>query len=161
MIIVADTSPILNLDVIGRLDLLHQLFGEIIIPPAVDSELRAEPYGFVPPAWLTVMAPTAGDRIVGFLGSLDRGEAEAIVLASEIQADFILIDERRGRAAATQHGLRSLGLLGVLLLAKRQGLIANIAPVLDSLLDRAGMWIAASLRERVLRDAGEFDEIES
>lgn len=161
MIIVADTSPILNLDVIGRLDLLHRLFGEIIIPPAVDSELRAEPYGFVPPAWLAVRAPAAHDRILGLLGSLDRGEAEAIVLASEIRADFILIDERRGRAAATRHGLRSLGLLGVLLLAKRQRLIAKVTPVLDSLRDSAGMWIAASLRERVLRDAGEFEQNES
>jgi len=86
---------------------------------------------------------------------LDAGEIAAISLAVERRAEAILIDEKAGRAAASALGLKPLGLLGVLLEAKRASLIADLSPLLDRLETEAKFRIGADLRERVLRAAGE------
>lgn len=86
---------------------------------------------------------------------LDPGEAEAIALALERRADLILLDERRATRAARQLGLKTLGLLGVLLLAKRKGIIDRVRPLLDRLDTTTGFWIAPDLRLQVCRAADE------
>jgi len=86
---------------------------------------------------------------------LDAGEAAALALAVEIQADVVLLDERRGREVASQLGLRTIGILGLLLEAKSAGFLAAVGPVLDDLQREAGFWIAKPLRQQVLRLAGE------
>ena len=85
---------------------------------------------------------------------LDPGESEAIALAVEMRADFLLIDENLGRATALRLGLSITGLLGVLLVAKQQKLIPEVAPQIEALL--AGVfWLSSDVIARILRQAGE------
>lgn len=86
---------------------------------------------------------------------LDIGEAEAIALSLELEADQVLIDERRGRIVAARLNLRYTGILGILVEAKGQGLIPAVKPLLDALINQAGFWIAEPLYNRVLQIAGE------
>jgi predicted nucleic acid-binding protein len=107
LIVVSDTSPILNLARIGRLELLQLLYHQILIPDAVYRELTDSKRD-LPPAidltsmsWLMVVAAANQNRVQDVLENLDPGEAEAIVLAIELRADLLLVDERRGRRNAT------------------------------------------------------------
>ncbi len=132
MIVVSNTSPISNLAAIGQLELLQQLYGNIIIPPAVYQELINS--GDTDPATLAVQTldwiqtQPVLDRVLleTLQTNLDPGEAEAITLAVEIKADRLIIDERRGRNEAMRLGLQVTGLLGIVLAAKQQGLIPSL-----------------------------------
>ena len=154
MIVISDTSCVTNLLAIGEEVLLERLFAEVVIPEAVWRELRQEHERL--PGFIRIVA-IRDVRLAQHLASdlLDEGEAEAIVLAEELAADFLLMDETAGRAVATQRGLRVLGLLGVLRRAKDLGLIAAIRPLLAALQNDAGFWVSPELRQRVLEDAGE------
>jgi predicted nucleic acid-binding protein len=143
LIVVADTSPVLSLARISRLEFLRVLYHQVLIPSAVYQELRAsssQPPGhidFDAASWLIVAAPTDRRRVEALCEDLDLGEAEAIVLAIERGADLLLIDERRGRRTAQASGLAITGLLGVVAQAKRAGLIDAARPVLDELIELA------------------------
>jgi predicted nucleic acid-binding protein len=86
---------------------------------------------------------------------LDRGEAAAIILARELNADWLLLDEREGRKFAKRLELRVTGTLGVLLRAKRDGAIPSLQRVMDSLRDLAGFYIAPKLYAELLQASGE------
>jgi predicted nucleic acid-binding protein len=155
LIVVSDTSPILNLAAIGRADLLAEVYGTVLIPPAVATELRR--HGFQTPGagWLEVK-PLGDEALVRRLrANLDAGESEAIALALEQRADRLLIDERRGRKIACAAGLSVVGLLGVLAEAKDRGLIRLCKPLLDEIIEEAGFWIGATLYRRFLDEMGE------
>ena len=152
MLVVSDTSPLTALLKIRRADLLRQLFAQVLIPPAVEVELlRNHPFL---PAWLEVRTPHhIPARIAA--AHLDRGETEALALALELHADTVLMDERLGRRAARELGLRATGLLGCLLLAKDARLLDAISPVISELQDLAGCWFDDALIAGTLRAAGE------
>ncbi len=160
MIVVSNTSPISNLAAIGQLELLQQLYGNIIIPPAVYQELINS--GDTDPATLAVQTldwiqtQPISDRVLleTLQTNLDLGEAEAITLAVEINAERLIIDERRGRNEAMRLGLQVTGLLGIVLAAKQQGLIPLVQPILDDLRANS-FWIRDALYAEVLRLAGE------
>ncbi len=127
MIVVSDTSPINYLVLIGRQDLLPELFGSVLIPEAVHRELQAagtpEPvrqFVSAAPEWLEVRpAPDVPVTIA----HLDSGEREAIALALAVGTEFVLLDERKGRQAAKEHGLQAYGTLGVIGLAVERELV--------------------------------------
>jgi len=153
MIVVSDTSPLTALLAIGQSDLLTKLFGDVVIPPAVESELlRTHPDL---PAWLRVQSLRDDAKAAFYARSVDRGEAEAIALAVELHANHLLIDERKGRRLAQQQGLPVLGLLGVVLLAKRARLILSARELLDRLDREAGIYLAEALKEAALKKVGE------
>lgn len=159
--IVSNTSPIINLACIDRLDLLPALFGEIVIPDAVFHEI-AVAVPNAPGASDVRMAPwihrhlVANQPLVASLRlELDPGEAEAIACAVEANARLLLIDERRGRLVAQRLGLSVMGLVGALLLARKRGLIESIRPLLDDLRRVAGFWVSDALYHRALYDVGE------
>ena len=162
MIIVSDTSPITSLAAINRLNLLQQLYGNIIIPEAVYRELT-EVSTPVPGTrevlsadWIQVRSPIGGSLVATLKAlPLDDGESEAIVLAMELNAELLLIDERRGRTEASRQGLRITGLLGVLIEAKTRGAIAEVKPIIHALIETAEFRVSQTLYHRVLQIVGE------
>ena len=151
---VCDSSVLIALDQIGRVDLLPHLVTEVWVPPAVVQEIAPK---IVLPGWIAERAPSQpiGPRIL--CASLGRGESEAISLALEADARRILLDDRAARRLAESLGLPVMGTLGILLAAKRRGLVPNVRPCLDALV-QGGFYIASDLYERVLADAREADE---
>lgn len=161
MRVVSNTSPLINLARVGQLDLLHQLYGELMIPEAVWDEVVVKGIGQAgadevkTAPWIKTQAVTNKPLVWALRHELDAGEAEAIVLALEADADLLIIDERLGRENARHLGLRYIGLIGVFIAAKRQGLITEIKPYLDALRNIAGFRIEEALYTRVLKDEGE------
>jgi len=120
-VVVADTSPILYLHLIGEIDVLPALFGEIHLPTAVYNELCHPAAPAALRVW-ALTAPAAGlaDPETALL---DDGERAAIALAELIHADLVLMDERKGVRVSLQKGFEGTGTLGILDLAARRGLI--------------------------------------
>jgi len=161
MIIISNTSPVINLAAVGRLDLLRQLYGKIVIPRAVHNEIVIVGTGQPGAAevetldWIETRQVANRPVVAALQLELDEGEAEAIALAAELKADLLLLDERKGRMVASHLGLKFIGILGVLIEAKRGGLIPAIKPIMDDLIRRAGFWISQKLYDSVLQAAGE------
>jgi predicted nucleic acid-binding protein len=154
VIVLSDTSPILNLAAIGRELLLHQLYGEIVLPPAVATELKTNGMANLP-SWTRVVAVRNFGDVKTLKQVLDPGEAEAIVLAAELSAGLLFVDEKRGRRIAMSRGLVVTGLLGVLAEAKARKLVDACGPILDELITRANFWISDDLRRRYLHRLNE------
>ena len=167
MIVVSDTSPIVSLALIGRLDLLRQIYGTIVIPQAVQDEITASggrhPGGreVVALDWIKVGAVTNSMVVMLLRRELDRGEAEAIALAIESAADRVLLDERKARSLAAYLSLPFAGLLDILGEAKRVQLIPAIQPLMDELIARANFRISRKLYRRVLQSAGEMTDADT
>lgn len=161
MIVVSDTSAIWWLCQLGEMELLRGLFHEVILPPGVFGELtrlaarhRKSPME-IDPQWIHVRDVQAPGVVQTLLArGLDEGEAQAIALALEIPADLLLMDEALGRSIAAEYCLRCTGLGGVLIEAKRRGLIDAVAPRIQRLAD-GGFWLSSSARREILRLAGE------
>ncbi len=161
MIIISDTSPISNLLLIEQLSLLKALYGQLIIPDAVFQEIKAlETFGVdvstVQTAdWIEVRAVCDQMLVEKLVTEVDRGEAEAIALAIELNAERLLIDERIGRRVAQRYDLKITGLLGVLVSAKQNKLIDELKPILDQLIQQAKFRVHADLYQQILEDANE------
>lgn len=162
MTVVTNAGPLIILARIGQASLLPALFGEVIMPPAVRNEIfaggehQAGAATFREAAWLQMRSVSDRTAVAFLRERLDAGESEAIALALQIGADFVLMDEARGRRVAAARGLPLTGTLGVLLLAKEQSLIGHVAPHLADLMAE-GFYLSDALREHVLRRAGESE----
>lgn len=128
MIVVSDTSPINYLVLIEFHELLPKLFDVVLIPEAVHRELQAagtpelvRQFVVAAPSWLQVRS---APDIPATITHLDSGEREAIALALAVGTEFVLLDERKGRQAAKEHGLQAYGTLGVIGLAAERKLVA-------------------------------------
>lgn len=138
MIVIADTSPINYLIVIGEIDVLYSLFEEVIIPQAVFDELSHEKAPAIvndfvanKPDWLKIKAPEISNDPT--LNRLGRGEREAIILAESLKADYLVIDERAGFAEAMKRNLPAIGTLFILELAAKDNLL-ELRPSIEKLL---------------------------
>ncbi|PSM46956.1 DUF3368 domain-containing protein [Chroococcidiopsis sp. CCALA 051] len=158
MPVVSNTSPILNLAIIGQLKLMHQQFGQVQIPPAVLSELKvqeerpgsSEIQASLKAGWIEVQEINSPLSVQLLQQTLDRGEAEAIALAMEVQANWTLLDERDGRKVAKSLGLRVTGVLGILLQAKQKGELHSLSEAINALVATAGFRIAPDLLAKVI-----------
>ena len=136
MKVVSNASPLINLARIGRLDLLQQLYGELLIPEAVWQEVVVDGSGqpgaeiIKSAAWIKINTVVNVQLVQSFRQDLDSGEAEAIALALEVSADLLLMDERFGREIAEYFEVRYSGLIGVLVEAKHKKLISEIKTLL-------------------------------
>jgi len=153
MIIVSNTSPINYLILIGQIDLLPELFRQIIIPQAVYSELSdteapklVRTWIATPPDWLKIQPVSqASDTIIDLL---DPGERAAILLAQELNADLILLDDMKARRAAKDRGLGITGILAILDQAATMKLIDLPAAVQS--LENTSFWASDTLFQRLL-----------
>lgn len=154
MSIVSNSSPLIALARIQRLDLVPAILQSVVIPPAVAREIA--PSIPVLPPWVSKQAPTSQPSVLTSTGRLGAGEREAIALALEVGADAILLDDRPARRVAAAAGLNVVGTLGLLLEAKRVGLLAAVRPELDNLLE-SSFFLSRQLYERLLKMSGESE----
>jgi len=160
-LIVADAGPLIGLARARVLSLLESLYTNVLIPPAVEAELRVD--SPLPGAvalgealaagWLQVADVPPTGSLAGLEKLLDRGEAQAICLAED-RGLRLLIDERLGRRVASRRGVTVIGTGAVLLAAKAAGHLVAVSPVLVEL-ERQGYRLSEALRIELLRLAGE------
>jgi predicted nucleic acid-binding protein len=161
VIVVADTSVILNLCFLGQEPLLPLLFGAVHAPPQVEVEFSrlagvdARFQGLEFPGFIQRATPLTTAHGWAHSPALHVGEIAALSLALELGAELVLMDEAEGRAVATTLHLRTMGILGILLLARERALIPAVAPLLDRLQHEAHFWMTPALRSSVLSAAGE------
>lgn len=158
-LVVSDTSPLLNLALISRLDLLESQFSGITIPGQVWNELTEGGEGMDAlremreTGFLRVVEVERSDLFIEIFHELDLGETAAICYAIEQDADLLLLDEKDGRAVARRHDLDITGVIGILLRGATAGEV-EIEPELDALRE-AGFWISDDLYTRILSKVGE------
>lgn len=145
--IVLDSTCLIGLERIGRLEILPALFEPVIIPPAVDREFAKQA------EWLSVEVRFDRSLTSVLQMGLGAGESEAISIAKGLGIR-IATDDKQARAAANALGLKVIGTVGILLRAKSAGVIDQIRPMLDGL-DENGFHISRSLREEALQIANE------
>lgn len=158
MIVISDTSVITNLIRLEELNLLHDLFEKVIIPAKVYEELGKLPEQIDlinEITWIEVRKISNIDFYNRLIETLDAGEAESIILALELKADLLIIDEKRGRRFATEFGIPITGLLGVLVEAKELGLIVSVQPLLDQLINEIGFKVDPYLYQKILEIVNE------
>jgi len=154
--VVSNSSPLIHLSKIGLLDILDELFDEIIIPDAVFDECvveggdRKDAKSIEKAAWIKTISVKEENLHLkqAFLKDVDEGESEAIVLAIQESVDFVLLDEYDARELARNHDLNVTGVIGVLLRAKKSGKLENAKNHLENLRE-SGFWISDDLYERV------------
>jgi predicted nucleic acid-binding protein len=158
--IVSNTGPIIALAAIGKIDIVNEIFDEVIVPEQVHHEILQGGKDFSGLAfyrkasWIKVEAlKTPIEPLLETL--VDKGEASVIHLVREKGADFVLIDERKARKIARKiYGLNVVGSARILVEAKRQGLIPNVREALNGMRD-VGYWIHDDIVRAALRHAGE------
>jgi len=161
MIVISDTTTISSLFLIDKLWVLKELYPQIAIPKAVFEELeKLEQIGrqieiIRSSDWIQVLMVSNKDLVRILSLVLDDGEAEAIALAKETNADLLIIDEIKGRSYAKELNINIIGLVGILLLAKEKKVIENVGEVLTELQEKAGFWISKNLWETALKAASE------
>lgn len=155
MIVVSDTSGICYLLLINQIEILPVLYNIVTIPQTVADELSASSSPPVvinwitnPPNWLQIQASEIVPTIE--LEKLDPGEREAILLAEQLKADLVILDDKAARRIAMERGLRIIGLLGILKDAARSGLLDLETSFAQ--LREVGFWVAPSLLERLLSE---------
>lgn len=161
MVVVSNSSPLIALSIVNSLELLHSLYRTICIPAAVFHEVvihgagRPGATAVANSLWI-VRQEAANQQTVAQLLSagIDPGESEAIVLASELSARLVILDESRARMIARQRGLPVTGTLGVLIAAKGAGFVVAIKPLLGQL-SGAGFYVSPQIIAHALRLAGE------
>ncbi len=157
MTVVSDTSAISNLLAIDCIDLLEAMFGEVMITPAVQRELqRVDSHKTLHEKhpWIKVSSPINQKLVSQLLNDLDLGEAESIALAVEKSASYIIIDELKGRKIAGRLGLKVVGIIGILIKAKLDGMVPQVRPLIDGL-SAHGFRLKDDLVKDVLKRLGE------
>jgi uncharacterized protein len=158
MNVVCNTTPIISLSSIKKVELLKELFNEIHIPQAVHNEIKTKKlfgYKEIDADWFKVHT-IQGKKYLGFLlNDLDQGEAEAIVLAKEIEAEIFIIDERIGYNIAKMQNIFTIGTLSVIYMAKKKGIIQTVKPLLDKMIQK-GRWYSNRTYKEFLEKIGEL-----
>ncbi|HEY9600031.1 MAG TPA: DUF3368 domain-containing protein [Allocoleopsis sp.] len=160
MIIVSDTTPLSELAKVGQVDLLQGVFRQVIIPREVHDELLRGSHPAIVALqavdWIEVRTVSDFQKVSTLRAQtqLGLGECGAIILAEELGADRLLLDDQEARREALSRNLPVIGTVGVLLLAKQRGLITGIRQILDDLIAQ-GTYISQKLYQDVLTQAQE------
>ncbi len=146
--IIADSTCLIALDRIGRLGILSKSFKKVYIPPGVEKEFGKKV------GWIIVRPAKSQTLVKALLTQIDAGESEVIALALEMKKSCVILDDKKARRIAKDLGLKMLGTIGVLLQAKKIGVISKIKPALDDL-NATGFYISTALYNRALKLARE------
>ena len=158
--VVVNTTPLIALSHVGQMDILKKLYGEIIIPKAVYRELSVKTESTCKKAvdrsleWIRVENIKNQMAKTMYKTQLHDGEVEVMILSKEIAADVVIIDDANAKKHAKYLGLPVTGTLGVLIKAKREGLINELKPILYQMTEN-GIYISQSLIELCLKQVGE------
>lgn len=163
MKVVCDTNVIIDFSKIGRLDLLKDVFDEVLIPEEVKEELIIGNLDGIEDTnikealadWISIKFVEDRFALENLKIHIDKGESASIVLYKEMNADLLAINDLKARGIAYALEIRIIGTLGILLLAKDKGLIQEIKPIIEKL-KKIGAYISSSLYNRILKDAGEL-----
>lgn len=159
--LVVNTSPLLALAACNQIELLRSLYGRVVVPNEVNKELSGGknrpllPGGLTAAhrTWLEVVEVTHSPK-PSLLAELDAGEAEVITLALELKASTVLIDERIGWRVAIREGLTPVGSVGIILIAKKKGLIAEVKTQFHEMRNR-GIYLSRRVIDAAIIQAGE------
>ena len=154
MIVVSDTTALTSLIKAGMEHILPRLFGDVRILRAVAGELHR--FHSSLPDWCLVQPAGEGPLLESLREAVDAGEAEAIVLAVDLKAEFVLLDDKKGRRQAEASGLTCLVLPALMVAAKRQGIITSVAEAFATLAAKGRYAVAESTAAVLLRSAGEM-----
>lgn len=158
MIAVSNATPIISLASIRKIDLLEKMFGKIIVPRAVYNEIKAKDswgYKEIDSALFEVETVRGNIYKELLLNQLDPGESETIILAKELNADVVIIDENLAYKIAQNSGMHPVRTLSILLAAKNKGIIDNVKPLLDEMILK-GRWYSRNVYEKFLKQIGEL-----
>jgi predicted nucleic acid-binding protein len=161
MIVISDSSPLNHLAASDYLDLLKTMYGQIIIPVAVDEEIRLKCKDekvrsqILDATWIVSQHALDRKLVTELDEKLGGAEAEAIALAVELNADLLLIDERKGRTVAKQFNLKTGGVLSVLIEAKEQHLVTEVVPIIQKMMNETGFRISEELFDDIRKITGE------
>ena len=148
-IVITDASCFITLDKIDGMHLLHSLYKQVITTPEI-----AAGYGKRLPAWVELKAVQNRDLLYNYAETVDIGEANAMALASEIQADLLIIDDAGGRRFAKKFELNIIGTVGKILNAKLTAIIPLVKPYVIKL-QQTNFRISGQLTIQIIKDAGE------
>lgn len=160
MILVADSSALIALATCDSLNILEDIFGDVLVPEAVFAEVTSldKPQSERLRSYLKGKVRAVDmQRFIYLDAYADAGETQAMLLYKEVVADYLLIDDKRGRKVAKINQIQTIGSLGVLLQAKRLGLIPSLAPLLTQIL-ASPIFMHADLIKTVLDLADESGE---
>jgi predicted nucleic acid-binding protein len=155
---VSNTTPIISLSSIGKIEILRDLFKTIIIPQAVYDEIKAKRgYGYnsVDSSFIKIQSIQDRKNKLLLSNKLDLGEAETIVLAKEIQADNVIIDENIGYRVAIDYDLNVFRTLSILLKAKEEKIITEVKPLIEDMISN-GRWYSKNVYYSFLEKANEI-----
>ncbi len=148
--IISDTSCLILLEKIGELELLHNVFGEILVTQEIVDE-----YGLTLPEWVFVQNPTDKNYQKILEATVDKGEASAIALAVELVDCLLVIDDLKGRNLATAIGIKITGTLGVILEAKLSGKIDSVKSLLKKI-KQTDFHFSVEIEKKILAKADEI-----
>ena len=158
---VSNSSPIMNLAAIGRLGLIKLKFGNVVIPDAVWCEVVIDGKGkrgaedVENSDWITIQSVRDKALVKALEKDLDIGESEAITLAVENNADVLLLDDKSARLIAANLGLNIIGIIGILIWAKKEGVIEQLSKELENLRKKANFRMSEDLIKRALQEVDE------
>ena len=155
--VIVNSTPVIGLANIGKLDVLRQMYGTLTIPQAVFDEIKSPSVQRQVNAnrdWIRVEQINDISQKQMYRAKLHAGEVEVMILAQEKKADLVILDDNAAKKTAKFLGLRVIGTLGILVLAKKRGYIKEVSPVLDAL-KRDGFFVSDDLCDLVLRQADE------
>ena len=152
--VISNTTPILSLLKINKLEILKELYGQVIIPNAVYQEIEEgkhkEFYKDLKKIDWLIIKDIKDPNSREYFVDLDDGEAEVLILAKELNADLVILDEILGRRYAKVLEFNLTGTLGVLLKAKEKGIIKSLKELLTELTEK-GSWLNPKLIKEVLK----------
>ena len=158
--VIVNSTPLIALCNIGRLDLLQKVYGRIVIPQAVFDEVTEKDDSACRqikkrPDWIEVKQISNNSQKQMYRAKLHDGEGEVMIVAQEPPtADLLIIDDNAAKKTAKFLGLHVTGTLGVLLKAKRMGLVEGIAPLIEDLC-KNGFYVDETVKAMALKQAGE------